>query len=176
MGSRGNFRTLPLLTKQSQHYSASSFPCCPHMDLNIETTGFILTLEVMEISSVLHDCVPKPRSARDWSERCFLLMTLQYLHIQWKPLHRHINCFANGCKKLSPTIRIKKSNVMDQWVSRTSSFSTIDHILEVEGEFTYLGSTIASNLSLDLLTCCQKKFSIDRAFFTEAREWFLLFN
>lgn len=34
---------------------------------------------------------------------------------------------------------------MDQEVSRTSSFSMIDHNLEVEGEFTYLGSTIASN-------------------------------
>ena len=64
MGSRGNFRTLPSWIKQSQHYSASSFPCCPHNDLKIETTGFILTLKVMEISSVLHDCMPKPRFVR----------------------------------------------------------------------------------------------------------------
>jgi len=64
-------------------------------------------------------------------------------------LQRLINCFARACKEFALTISIKKTNVMGQDVSSIPSISIDDHTLEVVDEFTYLGSTISSNLSLD---------------------------
>ncbi|XP_076036094.1 uncharacterized protein LOC143022044 [Oratosquilla oratoria] len=60
-----------------------------------------------------------------------------------------MNCFAHACKEFPLTISIKKTNVMGQDVSSIPNISIDGHILEVVGEFTYLGSTISSNLSLD---------------------------
>ena len=47
------------------------------------------------------------------------------------------------------TIRIKKTNVMGQNVPAPPSIITDDEVLKVAYHFTYLGSTITSNLSFD---------------------------
>ncbi|XP_076069792.1 uncharacterized protein LOC143041672 [Oratosquilla oratoria] len=64
-------------------------------------------------------------------------------------LQRLINCFVHACKEFALTISIKKTNAMVQDVSSIPNISIDGHILEMVGEFTYLGSTISSNLSLD---------------------------
>ena len=47
------------------------------------------------------------------------------------------------------TISLKKTIILGQDVSSTPSISTGDYTLEVVEDFTYLGSTISINLSLD---------------------------
>ena len=64
-------------------------------------------------------------------------------------LQRLINCFARAFKEFALTISIKKTNVMGQDVSSIPSISIDEQILEVVDDFTYLGSTISSNLCLD---------------------------
>lgn len=54
----------------------------------------------------------------------------------------------NTCTEFSLIISLKKTNIMGQDVSSTAQISISDHTLEVV-DFTYLGSNIPSNLSLD---------------------------
>lgn len=60
-----------------------------------------------------------------------------------------ITCFADSCTEFSLTISLKKTNIMGQGVSSTPQISIGNHTLEVVDNFTYLGSNISSNLSLD---------------------------
>ena len=56
---------------------------------------------------------------------------------------------SQACKDFGLTISLKKTNVLGQDVD-TSSVITIDNYeLHVVHQFTYLGSTISDNLSLD---------------------------
>ena len=64
-------------------------------------------------------------------------------------LQRLIDSFAAACTEFGLTISLKKTQVMGQDVSNDPSISIGDHTLEVVDKFTYLGSTISSNLSLD---------------------------
>ena len=64
-------------------------------------------------------------------------------------LQRLIDRFAAACAEFGLTISLKKTQVMGQDVSSAPSISIGDHTLEVVDKFTYLGSTISSNLSLD---------------------------
>ena len=64
-------------------------------------------------------------------------------------LQRLISRFADACKEFSLTISLKKTNIMGQDVITTPTITIGDHTLEVVEKFTYLGSTISSNLSLD---------------------------
>ncbi|KAJ8333488.1 hypothetical protein SKAU_G00414960 [Synaphobranchus kaupii] len=64
-------------------------------------------------------------------------------------LQRLINCFALACRDFGLTISLKKTNIMGQDVSNVPSICIEDYALEVVENFTYLGSTISSNLSLD---------------------------
>lgn len=64
-------------------------------------------------------------------------------------LQRLINRFAAACTEFGLTISLKKTEVMSQDVSTAPSISIGDHTLEVVNKFTYLGSTISNNLSLD---------------------------
>ncbi len=64
-------------------------------------------------------------------------------------LQRLISSFACASDEFGLTISLKKTNVMGQDVSSTPCISIGDHTLEVVEDFTYLGSTISSNLSLD---------------------------
>ena len=64
-------------------------------------------------------------------------------------LQRLIDCFAAACTEFGLTISLKKTQVLGQDVSSAPSISIGNHTLEVVDKFTYLGSTISSNLSLD---------------------------
>ena len=65
-------------------------------------------------------------------------------------LQRLTTSFANACSEFGLTISLKKTNIMAQNVSRNPSISIIDdYTLKVVEDFTYLGSTISNNLSLD---------------------------
>ena len=62
---------------------------------------------------------------------------------------RIIDSFSHACKEFGLTISIKKTNVMGQNVPTPPSITINNEKLEVTDYFTYLGSTICSNLSLD---------------------------
>ncbi|KAL0195112.1 hypothetical protein M9458_008684, partial [Cirrhinus mrigala] len=64
-------------------------------------------------------------------------------------LQRLITCFADACTEFGLAISLKKTNILAQDVSTTPAITIGDHTLEVVENFTYLGSTICSNLSLD---------------------------
>ena len=64
-------------------------------------------------------------------------------------LQRLITCFSDACKEFGLTISLKKTEVMGQDVSTTPEIKIDEHTLGVVTAFTYLGSTISSNLSLD---------------------------
>ena len=64
-------------------------------------------------------------------------------------LQQLIDRFAAACAEFGLTISLKKTVVMGQDVSSAPNISVGDHTLEVVDRFTYLGSTISSNLSLD---------------------------
>ena len=65
-------------------------------------------------------------------------------------LQRLISQFAHACKEFWLTISIKKTNVMGQDTHAPPSISIDDEVLEVTDHFTYLGSTVSSNLSLNV--------------------------
>ncbi len=58
--------------------------------------------------------------------------------------------FAVACSEFALTISLKKANIMVQDASTTPTISLGDHTLDVEEKFTYLGSTIFNNLSIDV--------------------------
>ncbi len=64
-------------------------------------------------------------------------------------LQRLISSFARASDEFGLIISLKKSNIMGQDVSSTPCISIGHHTLETVEDFTYLGSTISSNLSLD---------------------------
>ncbi|RJG15198.1 hypothetical protein D4A39_16670, partial [Alcanivorax profundi] len=64
-------------------------------------------------------------------------------------LQRLITLFAEACTEFGLTISLKKTNIMGQDVSTPPTIIIGDHTLEVVDKFSYLGSTISSNLSLD---------------------------
>jgi hypothetical protein len=64
-------------------------------------------------------------------------------------LQRLISRFADECRELSLNINLKKTNTIGQHVSTTLKITMEKQILEVVDKFTYLGSTISNNLSLD---------------------------
>ena len=64
-------------------------------------------------------------------------------------LQRLITNFAEACKEFGLTISLKKTEVMGQDVSEVPHITIEDHALGVTDTFTYLGSKISSNLSLD---------------------------
>ena len=64
-------------------------------------------------------------------------------------LQRLISRFSSACGEFGLTISLKKTNILGQDVCSTPCISIGDHTLEVVEAFTYLGSTISKNLSLD---------------------------
>ncbi|KAI8516828.1 hypothetical protein Bbelb_054090 [Branchiostoma belcheri] len=65
-------------------------------------------------------------------------------------LQRLVSRLGDACKEFGLTISLKKPNIMGQDVSSLPNKSIGDYTLEVVGDFTYLGSTITRNLSLDV--------------------------
>ena len=64
-------------------------------------------------------------------------------------LQRLIYRFSTACKEFDLTISLKKTNIMGQDVSSTPNISIDNYTPKVVEDFTYLGSTISSNLSLE---------------------------
>ena len=64
-------------------------------------------------------------------------------------LQRLVNRFAHACRELGLTISLTKTNVIARDASQVPSVKINDYILEVVEDFTYLGSNISNNLSLD---------------------------
>ena len=61
-----------------------------------------------------------------------------------------VNRFAHTCRELGLTISLKKTNVIARDASQVPSVKINDYTLEVVEYFTYLGSNISNNLSLDI--------------------------
>ena len=64
-------------------------------------------------------------------------------------LQELINYFAHACSQFGFMISIKETNILGQDVSAAPRISIGDCTLDVVEDFTYLGSNISSNLSLD---------------------------
>ena len=64
-------------------------------------------------------------------------------------LQQLTNCFALACSEFGLTISAKKTKILGQDVSSIPSISNGVYTLGVVEDFTNLGSTISSNLSLD---------------------------
>lgn len=63
-------------------------------------------------------------------------------------LQRLINCFACACNDLGLAISLKEKNIMGQDNISVPNITIVDLSLLVVEEFTYLSSTVSSNLSL----------------------------
>ena len=64
-------------------------------------------------------------------------------------MQRLINKFASAYENFDLTISPKKTNVSAQDVSQAPEIKIGNHTLDVVDEFTYLGSTISIDVSLD---------------------------
>ena len=64
-------------------------------------------------------------------------------------LQQLIDKLSHACKEFGLTIRIKKTKVMGQGIVSPPSINIDNVTLDAVDSFTYLGSTIESNLSLD---------------------------
>ena len=64
-------------------------------------------------------------------------------------LQRLMDRFSQACKDFGLTISLKKTNVLSQDVDIPPVITIDNYELEVVHQFTYLGSTISDNLSLD---------------------------
>ena len=64
-------------------------------------------------------------------------------------LHRLMDRFSAACSEFALVISIKKTVVMHQAGSAASPVTVNEHVLETVDKFTYLGSAISSDLSLD---------------------------
>ena len=60
-----------------------------------------------------------------------------------------MNCFSQACKDFRLIISLKKTNVLGQDILPPPVITINDYELKVVHQFTYLGSTIMDNLSLD---------------------------
>ena len=66
-----------------------------------------------------------------------------------KDLQQLMDSLYHGCKEFGLTICIKKTKVMGQYIVSPPSINIDNVTLDAVDRFTYLGSTIDSNLSLD---------------------------
>ena len=78
-----------------------------------------------------------------------LLVTLLSATAAESGLQQMMDSLSSACKAFGLTISIKKTNVMGQDVETPPSISIDTQNLECVNTFTYLGSTISSDLSLD---------------------------
>ena len=64
-------------------------------------------------------------------------------------LQRLMDCFSKACEDFRLTISLKKTNVMNQDTENVPDITINNYQLEAVNEFTYLGSTITSDLSME---------------------------
>ena len=60
-----------------------------------------------------------------------------------------MGCFSQACKDFGLTVSLKKTNVMGQDTEALPVITIDNYELDAVSQFTYLGSTITGNLSLD---------------------------
>ena len=60
-----------------------------------------------------------------------------------------MNRFSQACKDFGLTFSLKKTNVLGQDTMKLPAITIDDYELDVVEQFTYLGSTITDNVSLD---------------------------
>ena len=60
-----------------------------------------------------------------------------------------MDCFSQACKDFGLTISLKKTNVLGQDTEALPVITIDNYELDAVCQFTYLGSTITDNLSLD---------------------------
>ena len=60
-----------------------------------------------------------------------------------------MGCFSQACKDFGLTVSLKKTNVMGQDTEAPPVITIHNYELDSVSQFTYLGSTITGNLSLD---------------------------
>ena len=60
-----------------------------------------------------------------------------------------MDCFSQACEDFGLTISLKKTNVLEQDTEAPPVITIDDYDLDAVCQFTYLGSTITDNLSLD---------------------------
>ena len=60
-----------------------------------------------------------------------------------------MDCFSQACKDFGLTISLKKTNVLGQDTEALPAIIIDNYELDAVCQFTYLGSTITDNLSLD---------------------------
>ena len=65
-------------------------------------------------------------------------------------LQRLTDRFTDACKEFGLMLSIKKTNTMGKDVRNAPSININEHTLEVFKDFTYLSSTITSNLTTDV--------------------------
>ena len=64
-------------------------------------------------------------------------------------LQRLVNRFVPACREFGLTINLEKTSVIARDASQVPSVTINDYTLQVVEVFTYLGSNISNNLSLD---------------------------
>ena len=64
-------------------------------------------------------------------------------------LQSSMDCFSQACKDFGLTISLKKTNILGQDTEAPPVIPIDDYELDAVCQFTYLGSTITDNLSLD---------------------------
>ena len=64
-------------------------------------------------------------------------------------LHSLMDCFSQACKEFGLTISLKKTKVLGQDTEAPPVITIDDYELDAVSQFTYLGSTITDNLSLE---------------------------
>ena len=92
-----------------------------------------------------HKTQSKNQGVWDHPEACSLPMTQQSPHTL-----KRIYSIWQACKDFGLIISLKKSNVLGQDVDTPPVITINNYELEVLHQFTYLGSTISDNLSLDV--------------------------
>ena len=60
-----------------------------------------------------------------------------------------MDCFSQACEDFRLTVSLKKTNIMSQDTESRPTITIKNYQLDVAKEFTYLGSTVTDNLSMD---------------------------
>jgi len=70
------------------------------------------------------------------------------IHTQ-RELQTLLDHFSQACRDFGLTISLKKTKILGQGTETPPAITIDDHELDAVHQFTYLGSTITGNLSLD---------------------------
>ena len=112
--------------------------------------AYICIPEVMGTCSIWPGSEQRRLYVAFLSGKCSSLMTLHLLPIQKKLYSGSSLVSLKLAMSLDSRLVSKKPNIMGQDVTEVPQIRIGDHTLEVVETFTYLGSTIANNLSLDV--------------------------